>query len=325
MGAGQRRRRAEEAAAAAAAAASATSPTEFSVFDSPATDSTSATSSPVGSPASAFSSPDISSADDTDEISKGLAAASLTEAKIVAPIKPYVFIAIDLEANTHDYTCFADNKTYTRGTPTQIGISILRANGNNVALFANDPDSPAGTNYRHLKFKEFAKYRTRIGKLKGGEKVDFLYGRTEVIPLGGANNLIKKLIDDESKHGKVVLVGHAIQNDQKILGMGGINAFDALFPEALDTQAMHLTPGNKQGRSLLNLVLGYNSSAGTGWQHNAGNDAAWTLWVMAKKLPDILTISESNNEMVIDTSKTLRFEPRVQLDDYYYENDMYDL
>ncbi|KAF7943787.1 uncharacterized protein EAE97_005857 [Botrytis byssoidea] len=327
MGAGQRRRRAMEAAAAAAASvASATSPTEFSVFDSSATNSTSATSSPVESPTSAFSSPEISSAVDTDEISKGLEAASLAEAKIMAPIKPYVFIAIDLEANTHDYTCFANNKTYTRGTPTQIGISILRANGNNATLFANDPDSPAGTNYRHLKFKEFAKYRTRIGKLKGGEKVDFLYGRTEVIPLGGANNIIKKLIDDESKHGKVVLVGHAIQNDQKILGMGGINAFDALFPEALDTQAMHLTPGNKQGRSLVNLVLGYNSSVATGWQHNAGNDAAWTLWVMAKKLPDILTISESNTEMVIDTSKNLRFQPRAQLDDAYYNDmDMYDL
>ncbi|TGO59430.1 hypothetical protein BOTNAR_0162g00100 [Botryotinia narcissicola] len=334
MGAGQRRRRAMEAAAAAAASvASATSPTEFSVFDSSATNSTSATSSPVGSspvdspvesPTSAFSSPEISSAVDTDEISKGLAAASLTGAKIMAPIKPYVFIAIDLEANTHDYTCLANNKTYTRGTPTQIGISILRASGNNATLFANDPDSPAGTNYRHLKFKEFAKYRTRIGKLKGGENVDFLYGRTEFIPLGAANNIIKKLIDDESKHGKVVLVGHAIQNDQKILGMGGINAFDALFPEALDTQAMHLTPGNKQGKSLVNLVLGYNSSAATGWQHNAGKDAAWTLWVMAKKLPDILTISESNKEMVIDTSKTLRFEPRALLDDAYYD-DMYDL
>ncbi|KAF7911325.1 uncharacterized protein EAF01_002832 [Botrytis porri] len=322
MGAGQRRRRAAEAAAAASVS---TSPTE-SIFDSsPIAPSPLGSPLSVGSPLSLGSPPSISSlpassSDDVGELSKNLASTSINGTKTL-PAKPYVFVAIDLEANTHDYTCFANNKTYTRGTPTQIGISILRANGNNATLFANDPDSPAGTSYRHIKFKEFAKYRTRIGKLKAGEKVDFLYGRTEVIPLGGANNLIKKLIDDESKHGKVVLVGHAIQNDQKILGMGGINAFDALFPEALDTQAMHLPPGSKQGRSLINLVLGYNSSAETGWQHNAGNDAAWTLWVMAKKLPDILTISESGTEMVINTSKTLRFPPRAQYD---YDDDMYD-
>ncbi|TGO48664.1 hypothetical protein BCON_0233g00040 [Botryotinia convoluta] len=322
MGAGQRRRRAEEAAAAAASAAS---PTKFSIFDSSATDSTSITSSPVGSPvdspASAFSSPEILSANDTDELSKALASASLIEAKIMAPVKPYVFIAIDLEANTHDYTCFSNNKTYTRGTPTQIGISILRATGNNAVLFANNPDSTAGTHYRHIKFREFAKYKTRIGKLKAGEKVEFLYGQTEIVPLARANSLITKLIEDEKKHGQVVLVGHAIQNDQKILGMGGITAFDALFPEALDTQAMHLPPGSKQGRSLINLVLGYNSAVETGWQHNAGNDAAWTLWVMAKKLPDILTPSESGKEMVLNTSKTLRFPPRAQSD---YDDYMYD-
>ncbi|TGO25662.1 hypothetical protein BPAE_0075g00170 [Botrytis paeoniae] len=310
MGAGQRRRRAQEATAAASFS---TSPTESIIDSSPVL------SSPVGSPSSVSSFP-ASSSGDVNELSKDLASSSINETKTL-PAKPYVFVAIDLEANTHDYTCFANNKIYTRGTPTQIGISILRANGNNATLFANDPDSPAGTNYRHIKFKEFAKYRTRIGKLKAGEKVDFLYGRTEVIPLDGANSLIKKLIDDERKHGKVVLVGHAIQNDQKILGMGGINAFDALFPETLDTQAMHLPPGSKQGRSLINLVLGYNSSAETGWQHNAGNDAAWTLWVMVKKLPDILTISESGTEMVLNTSKTLRFPPRAQYD---YEDDMYD-
>ncbi|KAF5871994.1 putative qde-2-interacting protein [Botrytis fragariae] len=313
MGAGQRRRRAAETAA---SALSSPSPAE-SMFDSSTAGFTSATSFSVTTPSSPPETPPVL----VDELSKNLASTSINEVNDTVPAKPYVFIAIDLEANTHDYTCFANNKTYTRGTPTQIGISILRANGNNATLFANDPDSSAGTNYRHIKFKEFAKYRTRIGKLKAGEKVDFLYGRTEVIPLGGANSLIKKLIDDESKHGKVVLVGHAIQNDQKILGMGGINAFDALFPEALDTQAIHLPPGSKQGRSLINLVLGYNSSAETGWQHNAGNDAAWTLWVMAKKLPDILTVSESGKEMVLDNSKTLRFAPRAQFD---YDDNMYD-
>ncbi|KAM0125905.1 hypothetical protein ACHAP3_009523 [Botrytis cinerea] len=328
MGAGQRQRRrlAEEAAAAAASAAS---PSESSIFDSSAAESVSASSSPVSyspidSPASSLCSPEILPADDTDtdEVVKALASVSLVEAKNTVPVKPYVFIAIDLEANTHEYTCFANNKTYTRGTPTQIGISILRANGNNAALFANNPDSSAGTHYRHLKFKEFAKYRTRIGKLKAGEKVEFLYGQTEVIPLARANSLIAKLIEDESKHGQVVLVGHAIQNDQKILAMGGITAFDALFPEALDTQAMHLSPGSKQGRSLINLVLGYNSAVETGWQHNAGNDAAWTLWVMAKKLPDILKLSASGEEMVINTSKTLQFPGRAQYD-YDDETNVY--
>ncbi|KAK6612674.1 hypothetical protein H4I96_01887 [Botrytis cinerea] len=311
MGAGQRQRRrlAEEAAAAAASAAS---PSEFSIFDSSAAESISASSSPVGyspidSPASSLCSPEILPADDTDtdEVVKALASVSLVEAKDTVPVKPYVFIAIDLEANTHEYTCFANNKTYTRGTPTQIGISILRANGNNAALFANNPDSSAGTHYRHLKFKEFAKYRTRIGKLKAGEKVEFLYGQTEVVPLARANSLIAKLIEDESKHGQVVLV-----------------AFDALFPEALDTQAMHLSPGSKQGRSLINLVLGYNSAVETGWQHNAGNDAAWTLWVMAKKLPDILKLSASGEEMVINTSKTLQFPGRAQYD-YDDETNVY--
>ncbi|TEY65917.1 hypothetical protein BOTCAL_0135g00040 [Botryotinia calthae] len=328
MGAGQRQRRrlAEEAAAAAASAAS---PSEFSVFDYSAAESTSASSSPVGyspvdSLVSGLSSPEILPTDDTDtdEVVKALASVSLVGAKNTAPVKPYVFIAIDLEANTHEYTYFANNQTYTRGTPTQIGISILRANGNNAVLFANNPDSSAGTHYRHLKFKEFAKYKTRIGKLRAGEKVKFLYGQTEVVPLARANNLITKLIEDETKHGQVVLVGHAIQNDQKILAMGGITAFDDLFPEALDTQAMHLPPGSKQGRSLISLVLGYNSAVETGWQHNAGNDAAWTLWVMAKKLPDILKLSESGKEMVINTSKTLRLPERAQYD-YDDETDIY--
>ncbi|KAF7919583.1 hypothetical protein BELL_0014g00310 [Botrytis elliptica] len=332
MGAGQRRRRAEEAAAAAAASSSA-SQTGISVFDSSTGESSSATSSPfgsspvdpspIGSPSFGLSSPEIPP-NNVDELSKVLASTSIDEATNKVPVKPYVFIAIDLEANTHDYTCFANNKTYTRGTPTQIGISILRANGNNAALFAKDPNSPAGTHYRHLKFKEFAKYRTRIGKLKAGEKVDFLYGQTEIVPLARANTLIAKLIEDESKHGQVVLVGHAIQNDQKILGMGGITAFDTLFPQALDTQAIHLPPGSKQGRSLINLVLAYDNTIETGWQHNAGNDAAWTLWIMAKKFPEILALSESGKEMVIDTSKTLRFTPRAQFNDYDYD-DMYDL
>ncbi|TGO33643.1 hypothetical protein BHYA_0234g00040 [Botrytis hyacinthi] len=319
MGAGQRRRRAAEAATAAlvsASALSSPSPAE-SMFDSSNTGSTSATSSPDMTLLSPPETPSVL----VDELSKNLESTSINEVNDMVPAKPYVFIAIDLEANTHDYTCFANNKTYTRGTPTQIGISILRANGNNAALFASDPNSPAGTTYRHLKFKEFAKYRTRIGKLKGGEKVEFLYGNTEVVPLARANTLITKLIEDERRHGEVVLVGHAIQNDLKILGMGGITAFDALFPEAVDTQAIHLSPGSKQGRSLINLVLGYDSAIETGWQHNAGNDAAWTLWVMAKKLPDILTVSESGKEMVLDNSKTLRFAPRALLDDYYYDMD----
>ncbi|KAF7909028.1 uncharacterized protein EAE98_012333 [Botrytis deweyae] len=322
MGAGQRRRRAAEAATAALASASvlsSSSPTE-SMFDSSTASFTSVTSSPTTTPSSAPETPSII----VDELSKNLASTSINEVSDMVPAKPYVFIAIDLEANTHDYTCFANNKTYTRGTPTQIGISILRANGNNAALFASDPNSPAGTTYRHLKFKEFAKYRTRIGKLKAGEKVEFLYGKTEIVPLARANSLLTKLIEDERRHGEVVLVGHAIQNDLKILGMGGITAFDALFPEAVDTQAIHLPPGSKQGRSLINLVLGYDSSIETGWQHNAGNDAAWTLWVMAKKLPSILTVSESGKEMVLDNSKTLRFAPRAQFNDYDYD-DMYDL
>ncbi|TGO09370.1 hypothetical protein BTUL_0168g00170 [Botrytis tulipae] len=326
MGAGQRRRRAAGAAAAALASTSASalsspSPAE-SLFDSSTAGFTSATSSPATTPSSPLETPSVL----VDELSKNLASTSINEVNDMVPVKPYVFIAIDLEANTHDYTCFANNKTYTRGTPTQIGISILRANGNNAALFASDPNSPAGMTYRHLKFKEFAKYRTRIGKLKGGEKVEFLYGNTEVVPLARANSLITKLIEDERRHGEVVLVGHAIQNDLKILGMGGITAFDALFPEAVDTQAIHLSPGNKQGRSLINLVLGYDSAIETGWQHNAGNDAAWTLWVMAKKLPDILTVSESGKEMVLDNSKALRFTPRAQLlDSDYDDDDMYDL
>ncbi|KAF7902933.1 hypothetical protein EAF00_002835 [Botryotinia globosa] len=323
MGVGQRRRRAAVEAAAAAlvstSALSFPSPAD-SMFDSSAAGFTSATPSPVTTPSSPLETPSVL----VDELSKNLESTSINEVNDMVPAKPYVFIAIDLEANTHDYTCFANNKTYTRGTPTQIGISILRANGNNAALFASDPNSPAGITYRHLKFKEFAKYRTRIGKLKAGEKVEFLYGNTEVVPLARANALITKLIEDERRHGEVVLVGHAIQNDLKILGMGGITAFNALFPEAVDTQAIHLSSGSKQGRSLVNLVLGYNSAIETGWQHNAGNDAAWTLWVMAKKLPDILTVSESGKEMVLDNSKTLRFMPRAQLIDDDY-NDMWDL
>ncbi|KAF7960623.1 hypothetical protein EAE96_000299 [Botrytis aclada] len=333
MGAGQRRRRRAQGAAAAAlsspapvavlasaSASSSPSPDE-SMFDSSTAGITSATSSPDMAPSSPLETPPVL----IDELSKNLASTSINEVKNTVPAKPYVFIAIDLEANTHDYTCFANNKTYTRGTPTQIGISILRANGDNAALFASDPDSPAGTIFRHIKFKEFAKYKTRIHKLKAGEKVDFLYGNTEVIPLARANSLLTKLIEDERRHGEVVLVGHAIQNDQKILGMGGITAFDALFPQAVDTQAIHLSPGSKQGRSLVNLVLGYSSAIETGWQHNAGNDAAWTLWVMAKKLPDILTVSESRKEMVLDTSKTLRFAPRAQFNYDYDDNDMDDL
>ncbi|KAF7864022.1 hypothetical protein EAF04_006987 [Stromatinia cepivora] len=273
-------------------------------------------SAPSSSPSP---SPSFSSAS-VDELSTSMASTSIDEVmNTKLPVKAYVFIAIDLEATTHDFKCYANGEVYPRSTPTQIGISTLRATGDNAVLFAKDPCSEAGTEFRHIYIKEFKKYKTRVGKLKQGEKVAFQYGRTEFHELAKVNGLIKKLIEEESKYGQVVLVGHAIQNDQAFLEKAGIDAFDPYFPDAVDTQAIHLEPGSKNGRSLLNLVWGYDATIKNGWEHNAGNDAAWTLWVLANKLPDILRVSDSGEEMVLDSSRKLRFASKVSRQRRLYE------
>ncbi|APA09506.1 hypothetical protein sscle_05g042760 [Sclerotinia sclerotiorum 1980 UF-70] len=299
------------------------SPSAPSSWSSPPAPASSSSSSSWSSPSTpaAVPVPASSSASSVDELLASMASTSINEVENERlPVKAYVFVSIDLEATTHEYNCFANGKVYPRSTPTQIGISVLRATGDNAALYAKDPCSEAGTEFRHIFIKEFKKYRTRVGKLKQGEKVAFQYGRTEFHELAKVNGLIKKLIEEESKYGQVVLVGHAIQNDQAFLEKAGIDAFDRFFPDAIDTQAIHLEPGSKNGRSLLNLVWGYDPSVQPGWEHNAGNDAAWTLWVLANKFPDLLRVSDSGEEMIIDSYKKLRFPSRMSRQSRLYED-----
>ncbi|QSZ37587.1 hypothetical protein DSL72_008685 [Monilinia vaccinii-corymbosi] len=239
---------------------------------------------------------------DVGSSSRRLSSTSTDEGSMPAlPIKPYVFIAIDLEATTEPWENYRSGTKYPQGTPTQIGISILRATGESADLFAKDPRSSVGTEFRHIQVKEFTRYRTRVGKLKHKD-AGFLYGKTDFIALEKVNEQILKLIANESKHGEVILVGHAIQNDQKFLEQANIRAFHDFFPGALDTQALHLDAAHRKCRSLQNLVWSYDETLGAGW-HNAGNDAMWTLWIFAKKLRHMLMVSDSGEEMVLDYSR----------------------
>lgn len=229
------------------------------------------------------------------------------------PIKKYVYISIDLEATTEQFELYpprgprapGKGTVYPTSTPTQLGISILRATGENANLFAKDPASKAGIKFRHIQIKELMKYKTRIWKLRRNSK--FLYGQTELVPLAMVNQVVKSLIEEESKHGQIVLVGHAIQNDQKFLHNANITAFDEYFPAAVDTQVIHRDGGSPSG--LATLVHLYDEHAGEGW-HNAGNDAMWTLWVLANKLGDLYMLSESKEELVLDYSHMAKYIPK---------------
>ncbi|KAB8304220.1 hypothetical protein EYC80_003638 [Monilinia laxa] len=228
------------------------------------------------------------------------------------PLKPYVFIAIDLEATLEQWEYYpkgvrrspGSGKVYPKQTPTQIGISILRATGKNAELFAKHPKSKAGTQFRSINIVEFQRYRSRIKKLRTAD-ISFLYGNSEYVELDNVSELILKIVAEDSEYGEVILVGHAIQNDKRFLENGNIHGLHKFFDRALDTQFMHREPGTNC-RSLQDLVWSYDDNLGDGW-HNAGNDAMWTLWVFANKLQDFLTVSESGNEMVIDYSRPHKY------------------
>ncbi|RAL61800.1 hypothetical protein DID88_002863 [Monilinia fructigena] len=227
------------------------------------------------------------------------------------PVKPYVFIAIDLEATLEQWEYYPNGasrrtgsgKVYPKQTPTQIGISVLRATGKNAELFTKDSNSNAGRQFCSINIVEFQGYKTGIKRLRA--EVSFLYGNSEYVELDKVNELILKLVAELSKHEEVILVGHAIQNDRRFLENGNIYGLHEFFDSALDTQFMHHEPGT-DFRSLQDLAWSYDDNIGDGW-HNSGNDAMWTLWVFAKKLQDFLTVSESGNEMVIDYSRRHKY------------------
>ncbi|ESZ96990.1 hypothetical protein SBOR_2622 [Sclerotinia borealis F-4128] len=199
----------------------------------------------------------------------GVSPASDDVSRVVPVVNPCVYIAIDLEATTEQWEYYGpgrrqpgQGRVFPRASPTEIGISILRATGDNAELFAKDPKSkdPQAPKRRPLSVRQH-----------------------QVFPLARVDEVIRDLVAEESKHGQVVLVGHAIGNDQRYLNNGNISAFNAYFSSVQDTQMMHRESRSGNGKSLKDLVRVYDENAGEGW-HNAGNDAMWTLWVHANKV-----------------------------------------
>lgn len=267
-------------------------------------------SSSPSSPSSERSS-ERSSAASVEELSNKLAVASIGE-----PAKSMVYIAIDLEAITHAHNSRYGNpagKIFPIGTPSEIGISILRATPKNLDLFAKNPNSRVGTSFRHIKVKEFKNFRSRIRNLQSGP---FHYGETEFVALAHVNGLLRKIVEEESKHGQVVLVGHAIQNDQRFLANGRISAFDNLFDRAVDVQELHREGHNVH--RLSRLVQGYDETNPVDWEHNAGNDAKWTLWVMARYLKSTDNMDPNSSRSSTCVSQLSRSCKRLGDD---YDND----
>ncbi|PQE29733.1 qde-2-interacting protein [Rutstroemia sp. NJR-2017a WRK4] len=194
--------------------------------------------------------------------------------------KGRVYISFDLEATTDSY------KGHSSGTPTQLGLTIFRGTTPNLSALISGPPTPALTTSTsiqplHYQFSEFTQYRSRIGKLaKSGR---FLYGRTQVVPAAEMNAICKDIVERESQHGEIVLVGHAVTNDIRYLLKAGIYAFCPYFEGALDTQQIFLDEYGR-AKGLKALVEGYGGRM-EGW-HNAGNDAVWTMWVVMKRLAD---------------------------------------
>ncbi|PQE03216.1 QDE-2-interacting protein [Rutstroemia sp. NJR-2017a BBW] len=196
------------------------------------------------------------------------------------PPKGRVYIAFDLEATTNSY------KGHPSGTPTQLGLIIFRGTPSNLSALISGPPTPAlatSTSIQplHYQFSEFTQYRSRISKLaKSGR---FLYGRTQVVPAAEMNAICKDIVELESQHGEIVLVGHAVTNDIRYLLKAGIYAFCPYFEGALDTQQMFLDEYGR-AKGLKALVEEYGGRM-EGW-HNAGNDAVWTMWVLMKRLAE---------------------------------------